>query len=93
MAVDTTSPRQHIAHPSDNLRQPPLMPLQATSLKKQYLILYNFGSAILWLVIFGRVVQLVPLVGFGRVYAGVGIFAKWVQSIALLEIAHAATGM
>ena len=67
-------------------------PLQSSSPKTQYLILYNFVSALLWLVVLGRVVLLVPLVGFGRTYAGVGRFTKWTQTAALLEVIHAASG-
>lgn len=78
--------------PSDELRVPALKPLRSNSPRTQYLILYNFVSAILWLVVLGRVVLLVPLVGFERTYAGVGIFAKWTQTLALLEVVHAATG-
>jgi hypothetical protein len=48
---------------------------------------------ILWLVVLGRVILLVPLVGFGRVYPGVGNFAKWTQTLALLEVVHSAVGM
>ncbi len=33
-----------------------------------------------------------PLVGFGRVYGGAGEFAKWTQTVALLEVVHAALG-
>lgn len=61
-------------------------------LQPQYLTLYNFISAILWLAILGRVVLLVPLVGFRYVYGGVGPFAKWTQTLALLEIVHSASG-
>lgn len=67
-------------------------PLQSSNPKTQYLILYNFVSAILWLVVLGRVLLLVPLVGFGRVYPAVGQFTKWTQTMALLEVVHAATG-
>lgn len=67
-------------------------PLQSSNSKTQYLILYNFVSSILWLVVLGRTVLLVPLVGFGRVYQGVGNFTKWTQTLACLEILHAATG-
>lgn len=35
---------------------------------------------------------LVPMVGFSRVYPGVGNFTKWTQSLACLEIVHAAFG-
>jgi very-long-chain (3R)-3-hydroxyacyl-CoA dehydratase len=78
--------------PSDALHKPAPKPLRSSSPKTQYLVLYNFVSALLWLVVLGRVVLLVPLVGFGRTYAGVGRFAKWTQTMALLEIVHAATG-
>ncbi len=61
-------------------------------LQAQYLTLYNFISAILWLAILGRVVLLVPLVGFKNVYGGVGAFAKWTQTLALLEVVHSASG-
>lgn len=37
--------------------------------------------------------MLVPLVGFGRVYGGVGQFTKWTQTLALLEVVHAAVGI
>jgi hypothetical protein len=73
-------------------KKPGPKPLQSSSPKKQYLILYNFVSAILWLTVLGRVLILVPLVGFGRVYPGVGQFTKWTQSLALLEVVHALFG-
>ncbi|CZS95929.1 related to protein tyrosine phosphatase-like protein (putative anti-phosphatase); pepino protein; pasticcino protein pas2 [Rhynchosporium agropyri] len=74
-------------------RKPGPKPLQSSSPKTQYLILYNFVNAVLWLTVLGRVIMLVPLVGFGRVYPGVGKFLKWTQSLALLEVVHAATGL
>jgi hypothetical protein len=77
---------------SSAMRKPAPKPLQSSSPKTQYLILYNFVSAILWLIVLGRVVLLVPIVGFGRMYPGVGRFAKWTQTMALLEVVHAATG-
>lgn len=67
-------------------------PLQSNNPKTQYLILYNFISSILWLVVLGRTVLLVPMVGFGRVYPGVGNFLRWTQTLACLEIMHAAFG-
>ena len=78
---------------ADVVRKPSPKPLQSSSLKTQYLILYNFVSALLWLVVLGRVVLLIPLVGFGRVYPGAGRFTKWTQTLALLEVVHSATGM
>ena len=73
-------------------QKPGPKPLQSNNPKTQYLILYNFVSAVLWLSVLGRVVLLVPLVGFSKVYPGVGNFAKWTQTLALLEVLHAAAG-
>lgn len=87
-----TSPRSKRADTLTGERAVGPKPLRSSSPKTQYLILYNFLSAIAWLVVLGRVVLLVPLVGFGRTYQGVGQFAKWTQTVALLEIVHAATG-
>ena len=87
------SPRSKRAQTFTGAKTPGPKVLQSRSPKKQYLILYNFFSALLWLVVLGRVVLLVPLVGFGRVYPAVGTFAKWTQTVALLEIVHAATGL
>ena len=67
-------------------------PLQSSNPKTQYLIIYNFISCILWLIVLGRVLFLIPLVGFGRVYSGVGQFTKWTQTLALLEVVHALFG-
>lgn len=70
----------------------PARPLQSSSPKTQYLILYNFVSAILWTIILGRVLILIPIVGFGGVYDGVGQFTKWTQTLALMEVVHSAVG-
>lgn len=59
----------------------------------QYLIAYNLVCAVLWTAVLGRVVLLIPLVGFEHVAGGVGEFAKWTQTLALLEIVHCALGM
>ena len=61
-------------------------------LQTQYLILYNLISAIAWVSVLGRVFLLVPLVGFENVYGGVGQFAKWTQTVAVLEVVHSALG-
>jgi hypothetical protein len=87
------SPRSKRAQTVTGAKTPGPKVLQFRSPKKQYLILYNFISALLWLVVLGRVVLLVPFVGFGRVYPGVGYFAKWTQTVALLEIVHVTTGL
>ncbi|MCJ1308961.1 hypothetical protein MMC25_002616 [Agyrium rufum] len=62
-------------------------------LKTQYLSLYNLVSGLLWLAVLGRVLFLVPLVGFEHVYEGVGEFAKWTQTLMLLEVVHSALGL
>ena len=65
---------------------------QRRSPKTLYLILYNLVSALLWLSVLGRVVLLVPLVGHENVYDGTGQFAKWTQTLALVEIVHSLLG-
>ncbi|MCJ1249000.1 hypothetical protein MMC30_006221 [Trapelia coarctata] len=62
-------------------------------LQTQYLILYNLVSAIAWASVLGRVLLLVPLVDFENVHGGVGQFAKWTQTAAVLEIVHSALGI
>ncbi|KAI4147635.1 MAG: hypothetical protein LQ340_005469 [Diploschistes diacapsis] len=61
--------------------------------QQQYLLIYNLASAILWFSVLVRVLVLIPLVGYQNVYGGVGDFARWVQTGALLEIVHAALGL
>jgi very-long-chain (3R)-3-hydroxyacyl-CoA dehydratase len=63
---------------SGTVRKPGPKPLQSSSLRTQYL---------------GRVVLLVPMVGFGNVYQGTENFTKWTQTMALLEVVHSAVGM
>ncbi|KAK3166908.1 hypothetical protein OEA41_010033 [Lepraria neglecta] len=59
----------------------------------QYLTAYNLICAVLWTAVLGRVILLVPLVGFENVAGGVGEFAKWTQTLAVLEIVHSALGL
>ena len=80
-----------MARPPTTGRTAPSKP-KPSSLKTQYLILYNLVSALLWLVVLARVVFLVLLTGPGTTYDGIGQFAKWTQTIAVLEIVHAAAG-
>ena len=63
------------------------------NLKTHYLIAYNLVSSILWFSILGRVLLLVPLVGFQHVSGGVGDFAKWTQTLAVLDIVNSALGL
>ncbi|KAK0945916.1 hypothetical protein LTR29_002496 [Friedmanniomyces endolithicus] len=58
-----------------------------------YLILYNFVSALLWSVILGRVLLITTLFGYRSVHSGVADFTRWTQTLAALEILHAAVGL
>lgn len=62
-------------------------------LRSQYLVSYNLVCALLWTAVLGRVILLIPLVGFGDVHGGVGEFTKWTQTFAVLEVVHSALGM
>lgn len=70
----------------------PARPLTSNSMKTQYLIIYNFVSALLWLVVLGRVITIVPLLGTNKAYPAAGEFTKWTQTLALMEVVHAAVG-
>lgn len=61
--------------------------------KTTYLILYNSISALLWSVVLGRTLLIASIHGYESVYTGAGNFTKWTQTLAGLEILHAATGM
>lgn len=61
--------------------------------KNYYLIAYNFLSAGLWAVVLGRVVLLATSKGYASVYAETFEYVKYVQTLAVLEILHAAVGM
>lgn len=61
--------------------------------RSRYLVGYNVTSCLLWLAVLGRVLLLVPLVGLGQVYGGVGQWTKWTQTLALAEVVHSATGI
>ncbi|KAL8628896.1 hypothetical protein Q9189_005389 [Teloschistes chrysophthalmus] len=73
--------------------QRPVRPLTKNDVVKEYLSAYNSVCALLWFSIFGRVVLLVPITGFESVYPGAGDFAKWTQTVAILEILHSAFGL
>ncbi|MCJ1442981.1 MAG: hypothetical protein MMC23_003478 [Stictis urceolatum] len=61
--------------------------------KQQYLIVYNLASAILWFSVLARVLIILPITGPAYVHDGVGTFARWVQTLAVLEIVHSALGL
>ena len=58
--------------------------------KTQYLVLYNAINASLWLVVLVRTLHII--VRHGSTYDTVGDFTKWTQTIATMEIIHAALG-
>ena len=60
--------------------------------KQSYLQAYNIVSAFLWLAVLGRVLLLVPLVGLENVYGGVSTWTRWTQTLAVVEVGHAALG-
>lgn len=63
-----------------------------TASKTNYLIAYNLVSAVLWATVFARVVSAASLQGTREVYANVGQFTKWTQTLAALEVVHSAIG-
>jgi hypothetical protein len=60
--------------------------------KNGYLILYNAVSALLWVVVLSRTLQITSTKGYKSTYLGVGEWTKWTQTLAGLEVLHAATG-
>ena len=64
----------------------------ATGPKAVYLILYNAISASLWAIVLARTVRIATVQGWEDVYAGVGEWTKWTQTLAGLEVLHAALG-
>lgn len=66
---------------------PPSSPLKTT-----YLALYNGISTVLWGTILGRVLLVAGIHGTRYVHPAVGEFAKWTQTIALLEVVHSLFG-
>jgi very-long-chain (3R)-3-hydroxyacyl-CoA dehydratase len=62
------------------------------SSKSSYLIFYNLVSAALWSVVIAQVLRINATDGHEKVYAGVGEYTKWTQTLAGLEVLHAALG-
>lgn len=60
--------------------------------KAGYLVAYNIVSALLWSTVLGRVVLILALHGYQAVFLGAGEFTKWTQTLAALEVLHAAIG-
>ncbi|KAH0359901.1 PTPLA-domain-containing protein, partial [Aureobasidium melanogenum] len=66
---------------------------KSSPVKTGYLVLYNAVSTILWATILGRVLLVSSVHGTKYVFPAVGEFAKWTQTLALLEVVHAAVGI
>lgn len=79
---------------ADRPQQPvrPARERKASPIKTGYLVLYNAVSTILWATILGRVLLVSSVHGTSYVFPAVGEFAKWTQTLALLEVVHAAVG-
>lgn len=60
---------------------------------RKYLSLYNAVSGALWTVVLLRLLVVLPLVGFEYASEGVGDLLTYVQSLAVLEVVHAALGL
>lgn len=58
-----------------------------------YLVAYNAVSGFLWSAVFIRLVILYPLVGSKFVAEGLEEYARWVQTLMLLEVVHSAIGI
>lgn len=79
--------------------------------KKQYLVLYNLVSLILWISLLLRMAATIfytsgsaleflggskltaPSSNIAPIYASSGNFAKWIQTLALLEVVHSLVGL
>lgn len=79
---------------ADRPQQParPARERKSSPIKTGYLVLYNAVSTILWATILGRVLLVSSVHGTRYVFPAVGEFAKWTQTLALLEVVHAAVG-
>ncbi|KAL1869176.1 hypothetical protein VTK73DRAFT_3345 [Phialemonium thermophilum] len=64
-----------------------------STLKRSYLIAYNFASAVAWATVLGRVVAVLFLKGAPFVPLTVANFARTTQTFALLEILHSILGI
>ncbi|KAF2861208.1 protein tyrosine phosphatase [Piedraia hortae CBS 480.64] len=67
--------------------------VSSLSPKRLYLILYNLVSSFLWSIVLSRAASFALTKGFNHTYQGVGEFTKWTQTLAVLEILHAALGI
>ncbi len=91
LTMDRPNDSQLPPPPEDQIDEQPIKVVPPTY-RTLYLILYNFVSALLWSVILGRVLLITALYGFPSVHSGVADFTRWTQTLAALEILHAAVG-
>lgn len=61
--------------------------------KTQYLLAYNFLSAILWSFLLLRILTLLPTSSPSQIYTHIGSYTRWTQTLALAEILHSALGL
>jgi len=92
--------KEDMDRPGDSQKQPTRQqqdeqPVKVVppSYRSLYLIAYNATSALLWSVVLGRVLSIWAIHGYRNVYTGAGEWTKWTQTLAALEIVHAAIGM
>lgn len=69
------------------------MAVQTKALITKYLIAYNAVSGFFWAAVLLRFAVLLPLVGPKYVAGGLADFLRWVQTLMVLEVAHAALGL
>lgn len=67
-------------------------PKPMSSAKRTYLVAYNALSAALWSVVLVRTAQTLSAQGPAAVYPAVGVWTKWTQTLAGLEIVHSVLG-
>lgn len=91
-ATAIRSPRDAPLFSEPHTMSAPPKPPKGNSPAQTYLLAYNAASALLWTAVLGRVVLLIPLVGITNVFGGVDDFVRWVQTLALAEVGHAAFG-
>lgn len=85
--------------PGDSQQPPPKEQQEAQAVKvippsyrSLYLILYNCISAFLWSVVLGRVLSIATIHGYQGVHIGTGRWTRLTQTLAGLEVLHAAIG-
>ncbi|KKF94557.1 putative very-long-chain (3R)-3-hydroxyacyl-[acyl-carrier protein] dehydratase [Ceratocystis platani] len=62
-------------------------------LKTTYLVAYNLASLVAWMTVLGRVAATLGMRGPVFVYSAAGEWTKWTQTLALMEVVHAITGI